>query len=124
MVRADDQLVHDGSAATTTIVVNIRSAPAIWTRDLTYVYIGRGGKGLSGDYGNSHSIGRCRRCQRWHTRGDAIETFRAEAAERYRTDAAYRSLVEQLRGKKLVCFCAPQRCHGDVYVELLHESGA
>jgi len=56
-------------------------------------------------------------------------------AERERAIAAYREWVvqqpelmgslEELRGRRLGCWCAPKRCHGDVLVELiesLHES--
>jgi hypothetical protein len=49
--------------------------------------------------------------------------------ERERVIAAYRdwivtqpelmSSLEELRGKRLGCWCAPRRCHGDVLVELL-----
>lgn len=50
-------------------------------------------------------------------------------AERERAVAAYRewvvtqpdlmSSLEELRGLRLGCWCAPKRCHGDVLVELL-----
>lgn len=50
-------------------------------------------------------------------------------AERDRVVAAYRdwiatrpelmSRLEDLRGKRLACWCAPRACHGDVLVELL-----
>ena len=28
--------------------------------------------------------------------------------------------IEELRGRRLGCFCAPQPCHGDILVRLLH----
>jgi hypothetical protein len=50
-------------------------------------------------------------------------------AERERAIAAYREWIatqaelmdslEELRGKRLGCWCAPKGCHGDVLVELL-----
>jgi len=50
-------------------------------------------------------------------------------AERDRVIAVYRewivdqpelmSSLEELRGQRLGCWCAPKRCHGDVLVELL-----
>ena len=50
-------------------------------------------------------------------------------AERERVIDAYRdwivtqpelmSSLEELRGKRLGCWCAPRRCHGEVLVELL-----
>jgi hypothetical protein len=36
--------------------------------------------------------------------------------------SAFRRAVEQLRGKMLVCWCAPERCHGDVIREYLDET--
>jgi len=30
--------------------------------------------------------------------------------------------LHTLKGKRLVCFCAPKGCHGDVYVSLLHRN--
>jgi hypothetical protein len=32
--------------------------------------------------------------------------------------------LEELRGKRLGCFCAPAECHGDVLVELLENPDA
>lgn len=50
-------------------------------------------------------------------------------AERERVVAAYRewvvtqpdlmSSLEELRGRRLGCWCAPKHCHGDVLVELV-----
>ncbi len=53
-------------------------------------------------------------------------------AERERAIAAYREWVtkqqdlmgslEELRGRRLGCWCAPKRCHGDVLVELVEST--
>lgn len=52
--------------------------------------------------------------------------------ERDRALAAYREWIltqpelmaslEELRGRRLGCWCAPKRCHGDVLVELLEST--
>lgn len=106
-----------------TTVINIRNAPPGWQSDPDYVYIGRAGKGLSGDYGNPHFVDRfCSLCQCWHMRGEAIAFFRDETERKFEIDEGFRAKLEKLRGKYLVCFCAPQKCHGDVYVELLEMS--
>jgi hypothetical protein len=68
------------------------------------IYIGRPSK-----WGNPFVLGR---------HGD-----REYCVERYRRmieDALDRNggLLEELRGKDLVCFCAPLSCHGDVLLEL------
>ena len=53
--------------------------------------------------------------------------------ERQRALAAYREWIvaqpelmdslEELRGRRLACWCAPKDCHGDVLVELLAAAG-
>jgi len=47
---------------------------------------------------------------------DAIERFRAYAEERLAREPAW---LEPLRGRDLLCWCAPSsRCHADVLLEL------
>lgn len=68
------------------------------------VYIGR-----PGQWGNPFAIGRD------GTREEVIEKYRAWIAERP-------ELVDALAAERpdvLVCWCAPQACHGDVLAELL-----
>jgi hypothetical protein len=49
---------------------------------------------------------------------DAIEAYRTWLTE---GEGQYLLKdIEELRGKKLGCWCSPKRCHGDVLVELLH----
>jgi hypothetical protein len=47
---------------------------------------------------------------------------RAEVIANYRawvvTQPKLMSALDELRGRDLVCWCAPQACHGDVLVEL------
>lgn len=58
------------------------------------VYIGRGSP-----YGNPFVIGRD---------GD-----RDEVCDRFRDEALPVMDLSDLRGRDVVCFCAPKRCHGD-----------
>lgn len=54
--------------------------------------------------------------------------------ERRRVIAAYRTwivtqpelmdAIEELRGRRLGCWCAPKPCHGDVLVELLADTSS
>ena len=64
---------------------------SITSRD---VYIGRGSP-----WGNPFRIGE--------------HGTRDEVCDRFETEILPFLDVEPLRGKNLVCFCAPQRCHGD-----------
>lgn len=81
------------------------------------VYIGRAGKGKSGYFGNHHIVGWCLICKSTHKRGEAIEAFRKDFKVRVETDIVFREKLEELRGKILGCFCKPDLCHGDVYLE-------
>jgi len=70
------------------------------------VYIGR-----PGPFGNPFAIGRD---------GDRSEVI----AKFERWIASRPAVVEQLKALKperLVCFCSPMACHGDVYKRLLEE---
>ena len=101
-----------------TTVIHIRDAPNDWKANSDYVYIGR--PSLLGIPFNIGKHG---------TRSQVIEKYRKyaldmlrEAASSKRLDDESGRFVEELRkcyGKKLICFCAPQACHGDVLVELL-----
>lgn len=54
---------------------------------------------------------------------DDSETERERVIAAYRdwivTQPGLMSSLEELRGRRLGCWCAPERCHGDVLVELL-----
>lgn len=67
------------------------------------VYIGRPGK-----WGNPFVLGRD------GSRAEVIGKYRAYLLGNARLMAA----LPELRGKDLVCWCAPAACHGDVLLEL------
>lgn len=67
------------------------------------VYIGR-----PGEWGNPFLVSRM-------GREGAIAAFRAHVAAHPGMIARIRS---ELRGKVLGCYCTPDPCHGDVYVEI------
>jgi len=75
-------------------------------RDEFDVYIGRGTK-----WGNPYIIGRD---------GD-----RKEVIDKYRQYIVMRRKdllndLEELKGKRLGCWCAPKACHGDVLIDLIN----
>lgn len=67
------------------------------------VYVGRPTK-----FGNPFRIGPD------GTREEVIEKFRAW----FTSWAGAENALEELRGKDLVCWCAPEPCHADVLLEL------
>lgn len=64
------------------------------TAPIDAVYIGRGSP-----YGNPFVIGK---------HGD-----RDDVCDRFEAEVLPKLDVTALRGKDLVCYCAPKRCHGD-----------
>lgn len=89
-----------------TTVVNKRNGPHV-----NATYIGR-----PSIWGNPFVVGR--------------DGTRAEVINKYRTwiqsnapEARYiRENIHQLKGKRLVCYCSPLACHGDVLAELAEAS--
>lgn len=84
-------------------------------RDPYDVYIGRAMPGFPASaFANPFKVGR--------------DGTRAVCIERYREHLLSRpdlmAQLQQLRGKRLGCWCKPQACHGDVLVELLHGPAA
>ena len=74
-------------------------------------YIGRGSK-----WGNPFKIGVD------GDREEVIEKYRVYAYNKWVEDQAYGiDWLEHLKGKDLVCFCAPLACHGDVLLEMIGE---
>jgi hypothetical protein len=67
------------------------------------VYVGRPSR-----WGNPFVIGR------HGTRDEVIAKYRAWVLAKPGLMAA----LDELRGKNLVCWCAPERCHADVLLEL------
>lgn len=69
------------------------------------VYIGRPSK-----WGNPYVIGR--------------DGTREEVIAKYKLHLHTTGLVnsvDELRGKDLVCFCAPKPCHGDILIRLAND---
>ena len=77
------------------------------------IYIGRPSK-----WGNIFS-------HKPNTLAEIKVASREEAIEKYRewikTQPELLASLEELRGKRLGCFCRPKTCHGDVLLELLGE---
>ena len=92
-------------------VVNIRSEEC-------EVYIGRK-KGEPNHFGNPFQIGKD------GSRQEVIRKFREwiNGIAYQNVEPERRQWILQnlhlLEGKKLGCYCKPQSCHGDVYVEIL-----
>jgi Domain of unknown function (DUF4326) len=92
-----------GPTAETPRVLNLRRDP-IGPDDL---YIGRGGP-----WGNPFQIGRD---------GDRATVLRRH--ERWLCGQHHLlRRIDELRGRNLVCFCAPEACHGDLLLRLANST--
>ena len=72
------------------------------------VYIGRGSK-----WGNPFKIG---------PDGDRADVIAKHAADLRNRHDLLRVIREELGGRDVVCFCAPQECHGDLLKRLANGS--
>jgi hypothetical protein len=88
-------------ASPKTTVLNLRDLPKRLSNPL---YIGRGSY-----WGNPYTIGKD---------GDR-ETVLAKYKRRLWADKAMMARLPELKGKQLLCFCSPQRCHGHVLAAAL-----
>jgi len=89
---------------TKTTVLNRRRG---YLRGTSDVYIGR-----PGPWGNPFVIGKD------GDRTEVIRKYRAWITGPDRVAVALRTNIPLLRGRRLVCWCAPAPCHGDVLAEL------
>lgn len=56
------------------------------------------------------------------SRDEAVDAYEQALLRKFERDPdAKRRLQEELRGKDLVCWCAPQRCHADVLLKYANE---
>lgn len=92
-----------------TKVVNIKDVPRGWEHDDSYVYVGREGHGLSGDWGNIFQL----KIDTPDQRGKVIRLYETWLVRKIAEDEGFAQRVARLSGKTLVCFCSPKACHGD-----------
>lgn len=81
-----------------TTVISRAKAPSGWEKDPQYVYVGR-----PSIWGNPFTVEK-------YGQGGACEMHAAW----FPTDLKLKAQVKELKGKTLVCYCHPKRCHGDL----------
>jgi len=91
-----------------TTVVNLK-------KDSYDIYIGRGSK-----WGNPFT-----HIKDKHTKAEFIVNSRSEAISKYKEWISNQphllNALEELKDKRLGCFCKPKSCHGDILVELIEQ---
>jgi hypothetical protein len=92
-----------------TEVVNLYAddLPKNWRSDSSYVYIGRGGKGLSDYWGNPFPIEK-------EDRAECIRKYLGYLLFCIANDPTIIDRIRALKDKRLVCFCSPKLCHGNI----------
>lgn len=95
-----------------TKVIHIKNAPLGWRLNPNYEYIGRGSP-----WGNPYPIGKAHPVTgQPMTRDDVCDLFDERALP------ILLPYVHQLKGKTLVCYCHPQRCHGHSLAKAAEEN--
>jgi hypothetical protein len=102
-----------GAEVKTTKVINIRDAPEGWKWSVDYTYIGRGGRGLAGKWGNPF------RLYKEEDRDYKLKEYRYWL--HHQPTEYLAEMVHDLDGQILVCFCKPKACHGDIIVEFIED---
>ena len=74
------------------------------------VYVGRPSK-----WGNPFVIGKD------GTRAEVIEKYRKFIWDHVFTSDLFMADLRELKGKDLVCYCAPKPCHADILLEIANE---
>lgn len=95
-----------------------------WINDNNNVYIGRGGvvfinkqryPTYSSKFANPYKIGKDR------TRKEVISKYKDYINQKILNDKIYKNELLSLKGKNLGCWCYPEKCHGDVLLELINK---
>lgn len=89
-------------------IINIKDAPDGWQTDQRYVYCGRPGHGLAGDFGNPWGV------RSGDDHESSIAKHRLWLDAKVLMDAEFTERVKHLYGKILVCpgrRCTPTSCH-------------
>jgi len=89
-------------------VVNLR-------HDEFDVYIGRGGYGRKGYFGNPFIVGRD------GDREEVLKKYKMYFYFMVRTDHEFKKRLLKLKGKRLGCFCKPEACHGDIIAKWVNK---
>lgn len=77
------------------------------------VYIGRGSK-----WGNPYShLEGTKALFKVESRDEAIQAYK----EYLNSNTELLDSLNELKGKNLICYCSPSKCHGDILLELANK---
>ena len=95
-----------------------------WMKDNNNIYIGR--KGIvfinkqrfpseSSPFCNIYKIGID------GDRDEVIQKYKNYIVSKIKNEPSFKDQLLRLKNKNLGCWCSPDKCHGDVLLELIHE---
>ena len=93
-----------------------------WVGDENNIYIGRSGVVFvnkerfpkkSSIFCNPFKIGKD------GSRDEVLEKYRNYIIKKIEEDENFKSELIKLKGKNLGCWCKPEKCHGDILIELI-----
>lgn len=114
------------------IVVNVKvkyirpkySTLREWINDSKNIYIGRRGVILlekkrfpesNSIFCNPYKIGKD------GTREDVLVKYESYIRKKLAEDSSFSEELKNLKGKTLGCWCKPDKCHGDILLQILNE---
>lgn len=95
-----------------------------WIEDNNNIYIGRCGVVFidkqrypksSSIFANPFKIGKD------GSRDDVIEKYKKYIVDKIEKEPELKNELLKLKGKQLGCWCSPEKCHGDVLLELIEK---
>jgi hypothetical protein len=94
-----------------------------WVEDENNIYIGRGGIVFidnerfpkeSSPFCNPFKVGRD------GNREEVISKYKSYILKKLNQNSDLREELKNMRGKNLGCWCHPEKCHGDILLEILN----
>jgi hypothetical protein len=101
---------------TKTIIVNIHAHRGV--RPAYDVYIGRATKYT--EFKEDSKWANPFKIQNYHNPVECLDAYEAHIRQKI-TENPKEYNIEELRGKRLGCWCKPGPCHGDILIKLLEE---
>lgn len=93
-----------------------------WMEDEENVYIGRGGVVFiekerfpkrGSKFLNPFKIGRD------GNRDEVLQKYKIYICDKLKEDKKLMDELNKMKGKKIGCWCCPEKCHGDILVEII-----
>jgi hypothetical protein len=99
-----------------------------WMEDEDNVYIGRKGVVFIADENGKQRFPKENspfhnpfKIDKDNTREDVLKKYKIYIKDKLK-DKNFRKMLYSLKGKNLGCWCCPEKCHGDILLELINQN--